>query len=82
MAAAASLAFLLALVAWFAMVAPANAILATWGDARLPTDADAVRWQWESGHVVRAAFKLGGIAMLALAVARRDGEAYDRERSG
>ena len=46
-----------ALFAWVMLVAPANAVLATWQPGAVPPDFDAVRWRWESGHMVVAALK-------------------------
>lgn len=71
LATAAALGFALALAAWFALVAPQNAILATWDAVALPPDAETVRWRWESGHMACAALKLASFTLLALAVARR-----------
>jgi len=62
--------FGLALGVWFAVVAPANAVLATWSQGPAPTPAafEAVRDRWESGHAVAAALKLAGFLALVLAV--------------
>jgi hypothetical protein len=67
-AVAATLLFAAALAAWFALVAPANTVLATWTPGPVPADFAAVRDRWESGHVVIAAFKLAGFSALALSV--------------
>jgi hypothetical protein len=66
-AAAACAAFLAALVAWLMLVAPANAILATWTPGPVPPGAEEVRLTWETGHITAAAIKLAGFVMLALA---------------
>lgn len=73
MAGAACIGFALALAAWVALVAPANAVLATWQPGPMPADADAVRWQWEQGHLVAAAIKLGAFLLLAWAAVRPSG---------
>lgn len=60
--------FGLALVAWLGLVAPANAVLATWHPGPIPEDFYAVRNRWETGHMVVAALKLLGFLATALAV--------------
>jgi len=59
-----------ALIAWASIVAPANAVLATWAPGPLPTDFEAVRFRWETGHMVVAGLKLGGFILLALSLLR------------
>lgn len=61
--------FALALAAWIALVAPANAILATWQPGPIPGDFHEVRNRWETGHMTVAALKLMGFMATALAVA-------------
>lgn len=61
--------FALALAAWIALVAPANAILATWQPGPIPVDFHEVRNRWETGHMTVAALKLMGFMATALAVA-------------
>jgi hypothetical protein len=61
--------FGLALVAWFALVAPANSVLATWQPGPIPDGFHEVRNRWEAGHMVVAALKLLGFMATALAVA-------------
>lgn len=61
--------FGLALAAWFALVAPANGILATWQPGPIPEDFHAVRDRWETGHMVVAGLKLLAFMATALAVA-------------
>ncbi|MXP64996.1 DUF1772 domain-containing protein [Roseomonas sp. M0104] len=56
------------LVVWFAWVAPANGILATWRPGPIPADFEAVRSRWESGHMAVAGLKLLGFVAVALAV--------------
>ncbi|RTL64609.1 MAG: DUF1772 domain-containing protein [Hyphomicrobiales bacterium] len=72
-ACAACVGFALALVAWVVLVAPANAVLVTWHPGSLAADADAVRWQWEQGHLVAAAIKLVAFALLAWAAVKPSG---------
>lgn len=67
-AVAAAILLTLALVAWFALVAPVNTILATWADGAAPDDFVEVRNRWESGHMAVAALKLTGFIALAAAV--------------
>ena len=65
---AGSLLFALALAVWFARVAPANGVLATWVPGPVPADFEAVRNRWETGHMAVAAVKLAGFVATALAV--------------
>jgi hypothetical protein len=65
---AATVLYALALVAWFGLVNPANAVLATWTPGPIPADFDAIRLRWETGHMVVAAFKLAGFLSLAFAL--------------
>jgi hypothetical protein len=65
---AAALLFAVSLAAWFLRVAPANAILATWTPGPIAADFEAVRWRWESGHMIVAALKLIGFVTLILAL--------------
>jgi hypothetical protein len=53
---------------WFAWVAPANAVLATWSPGPIPEDFQAVRNRWETGHMAVAGLKLAGFVATALAV--------------
>jgi hypothetical protein len=69
LALAATLCFALGLVLWFAIVATANSVLATWTPGPVPADFDAVRSQWELGHLTIAGVKLTAFALLALACA-------------
>lgn len=62
-----------ALAAWFLIVAPANAVLATWQAGPIPPDFDAVRWRWETGQMVVAAIKLLGFAAICAATLLRQG---------
>jgi hypothetical protein len=64
---AGTLCFAAALAAWFLLVAPANGVLATWTPGPIPSDFDAIRLRWESGHMVVAALKLVGFVLLVLA---------------
>lgn len=67
LALAGTLCFAISLALWFVIVAPANSVLATWMPGPIPTDFDAVRLRWESGHMIVAAAKLVGFFLLALA---------------
>jgi hypothetical protein len=59
------------LFAWVTLVAPANAVLATWQAGATPPDFDAVRWRWETGHMVVAALKaLAFVAVCAATLTR------------
>lgn len=60
--------YALALALWFLLVAPANAVLATWTPGPIPTDFAAVQWRWEAGHMAVASAKLVGFAALAFAL--------------
>lgn len=50
------------LATWFAVVAPANAVLATWEPGPIPADFDAIRQRWETGHMVMASIKSIGLS--------------------
>jgi len=64
---AGTLLLLLALASWFAMVAPANAVLATWKPGPVAPNFDAVRLRWEIGHMAVAALKALALASTCLA---------------
>ncbi|MDX0434029.1 DUF1772 domain-containing protein [Sinorhizobium medicae] len=55
------------LAAWFTLVAPANAILATW-PGPIPADFEAVRLRWETGHMAVAALKVLGFGSISVAL--------------
>jgi hypothetical protein len=57
----------LGLAAWFMLVSPANAILATWKPGPIPADFDNVRLRWETGHMAVAVLKVLGLAAIAAA---------------
>jgi hypothetical protein len=65
---AGTLLLLMALASWFAIVAPANAVLGTWKPGPVPPDFDAVRLRWEIGHMTVAALKALALASIGLAV--------------
>ena len=69
LALAATLCFALGLALWFTIVATANNVLATWTPGPIPADFDAVRRQWEFGHLTIAGVKLTAFALLAMACA-------------
>jgi hypothetical protein len=60
--------YALALILWFLLVAPANAVLATWTPGPIPAEFDAIRWRWETGHMAAASAKLIGFAFVALSL--------------
>jgi hypothetical protein len=64
LALAATVLYAAALATWFAWVAPANAILATWTHGPVPDDFAAVRDRWETGHMMVAAWKFVGLIAL------------------
>src|SRR5262249_56784163 len=53
-AGAAAACYALALLLWFALVSPANHVLATWTPGPIPADFEAIRWRWEIGHMAVA----------------------------
>lgn len=65
---AAALLYAAALVTWFSVVAPANALLATWEPGPIPQNFEAVRNRWETGHIVMTAIKFAGFAAVVTAV--------------
>ena len=69
---AAAVFFAAALAAWFAVVAPANAVLATWRPGPIPADFAAIRNRWETGHMIVAALKLAGLSALGLSLLTSD----------
>ena len=72
--------FALALALWFAIVFPANSVLATWTPGPIPPDFEAFRDRWEIGHMCVAAAKAVGVAMLAAALVNIDACGPDRLR--
>lgn len=72
----------LGLAAWFAVVAPANKMLATWTPGPIPADFNEIRLRWEIGHMIVASFKLAGFVSICLAVlkmsSRHDGVSNDK----
>lgn len=56
------------LAAWFTLVAPANAILATWKPGPIPPDFEAIRLRWETGHMAVAALKVLGFGSISIAL--------------
>ncbi len=57
-----------ALATWFAWVAPANSVLATWTRGLVPNAFLAIRDRWETGHMVVAAFKFIGFVAVICAL--------------
>ncbi|PSJ55667.1 hypothetical protein [Kumtagia ephedrae] len=64
LALAATVLFAAALIAWIAIVLPANNILATWKPGPMPENFETIRRQWETGHMVVAAAKSAGLVAL------------------
>jgi hypothetical protein len=64
-AVAAAVLYALALTAWFVLVAPANSVLSTWTSGPVASNFDAIRFRWETGHMVVASIKLIGFITLA-----------------
>ena len=63
-AVAAAFLFAAALASWFALVAPVNSVLSTWTPGPAPENFDAIRWRWETGHMVVASIKLAAFGCL------------------
>jgi hypothetical protein len=70
---AGTLLFAAGLAAWFGLVAPANAVLATWTPGPLPADFDDIRLRWEAGHMVVAALKFCALVAVAAAAVTANG---------
>jgi hypothetical protein len=64
---AAAILFAASLAVWLSVVAPANAVLATWAPGPVPENFEAVRDRWESGHVAMTAIKFCGLTAAVLA---------------
>jgi hypothetical protein len=64
----AAICYAVALGLWFAVVAPANAQLATWTPGPIPENFSAVRDRWEYGHMAVTAAKLPGLVAIAMAL--------------
>jgi hypothetical protein len=64
---AAAVLFAAALAVWASIVAPTNAVLATWRPGPIPADFTGVRDQWEGGQIAVAGLKLAGFVLLTLA---------------
>jgi hypothetical protein len=56
------------LATWFTLVAPVNAVLATWTPGPIPEDFEQIRNRWEFGHMTVTAVKFLGLASLVIAV--------------
>lgn len=67
LALAATLLYAISLATWFAVVAPANGVLATWSPGPVPANFSAIRMRWETGHIVMAGIKLAGLVCAVLA---------------
>jgi hypothetical protein len=62
LALAATLLYAVSLATWFSVVEPMNAILAQWQPGPIPENFEAVRNQWETGHIVISAIKTAGLS--------------------
>jgi hypothetical protein len=60
--------YAVSLVAWLAIVKPANDVLATWTPRPIPQDFEAARVRWETGHMIIAGIELAGFVSLTLAL--------------
>ena len=58
----------LALMLWFAFIAPVNAELAKWTPTSFPADWMKYRNQWEYTHATNAIIKIMGLSALVLSV--------------
>jgi hypothetical protein len=58
--------FAASMVCFFAIVQPANAVLATWTPGPAPADFFAVRNRWETGHIVITIIEFFGLIAVAL----------------
>jgi len=65
---AASAVYLIGLVIWLAVVAPANAELATWTPGPLPENFETIRLRWETGHIIIACVKFIGFLLIVSAI--------------
>lgn len=70
LAVAGAVCYALALIAWVAIVSPANAVLATWLPGPLPADFESIRNRWEIGHMIVAGLKVVGFIAVASAAIR------------
>jgi hypothetical protein len=58
----------LALVAWFGLIAPANAVMSAWTPQTVPADWTRWRDQWEFTHAANFVLKLAGFGLLVASV--------------
>ncbi|RWN53064.1 DUF1772 domain-containing protein [Mesorhizobium sp.] len=65
---AAAVLYAVSLAMWFALVKPANDILATWVPGPIPENFEAIRLRWETGHMMVAGFKAVGFVSLVAAL--------------
>lgn len=73
LALAGCLLFGLALVVWATWVAPANAVLATWQPGPIPSEFEATRLRWETGHMAVTAIKLLALPATILSALQGEG---------
>jgi hypothetical protein len=74
LALAATIAYAASLATWTAVVVPMNSIMGGWQPGPLPANFDAVRAQWETGHIVMTVIKTVGLSCMigyALSIGRR-----------
>ncbi len=64
---AATVLYAVSLAVWFTVVAPANAVFATWTPGPIPADFGPVTHRWETGHIVMSGIKLLGLAAILMA---------------
>ena len=62
LALAATVLYAVSLATWFGVVAPMNAILAQWEPGPIPDNFEAVRNQWETGHIAITVIKTIGLS--------------------
>lgn len=77
LAVAGAILYLVSLGVWLSVVAPANAVLATWQPGPIPENFFAVRNRWETGHIIMTFLKLAGFTVLILSVLDRGGPRKD-----
>jgi hypothetical protein len=65
---AAAVLYAASLAMWFALVKPANDVLATWVPGPIRGNFEAIRLRWETGHMIVAGFKAVGFVSLVAAL--------------
>jgi hypothetical protein len=59
---AATILYAVSLATWFTVVEPMNLILAQWQPGPIPDNFEAVRNQWETGHMIITVIKTIGLS--------------------